>query len=248
MANQFHFRHFPASKLLLENRASSAPIPPVTPAGDSGNGSRQTQGAGGKIPIPAPAGFGRPLRFPDRDSKAPIAMASGKPFQTWQGTTRTSKSSGNMITKPRSCPPSLALESKRNSCFSSLYPAAWRHNHYSATASAVPEDLPLVPKGNVTGGYVSQELAGRRCRPVVAGASRLRRLRAAHWSWGNAKRGRANSLFRSSQKRQRPRHRPALTWDLSIAIGRSDLIGSGLISFWLAGSNFDGPTSSPGAL
>jgi len=59
---------------------------------------------------------------------------------------------------------------------------------------------------------------------------RLAVLRA-HWSFGvnRQKQGVQNSLFRSSQKGQRPRHRQLGTGYLSMQIGRSGLIASGLI-------------------
>ena len=46
----------------------------------------------------------------------------------------------------------------------------------------VPDDLPLVLK-NITGGYVSQALAGERVADVVANPDFAES--GVHWSWGN---------------------------------------------------------------
>jgi protochlorophyllide reductase len=170
-----HLGHFLLTRLLLQDlEKSDSSNPRVITLGTVTANSSEL---GGKIPIPAPADLGDLEGF-ELGFKAPIAMASGKAFKP--GKAYKDSKLCNMIT-------SLELHRRYHNsmgiCFSSLYPGCvadsplFRHSF-----PAFQRIFPWFQK-NITGGYVSQELAGSRVAEVVCSSSFA--ASGVHWSWGN---------------------------------------------------------------
>ncbi|MEB3295877.1 MAG: protochlorophyllide oxidoreductase, partial [Synechococcales bacterium] len=138
-----------------------------------------------KIPIPAPPDLGNLEGF-EAGFKAPIAMINGKKFK-----------SGKAYKDSKLCNVLTMRELHRRYydstgiSFSSLYPGcvaetALFRNHFPLFQKLFP-----VFQKNITGGYVSQELAGERVAQVVADPEF--KSSGKYWSWGNRqKQGRAS--------------------------------------------------------
>jgi protochlorophyllide reductase len=132
---------------------------------------------GGRIPIPAPADLGDLAGFA-AGFKAPIAMADGKAFKP--GKAYKDSKLCTMITTQEL---HRRLHEPTGIVFTSLYPGCvadtplFRH-----TPKAFQTIFPWFQK-NITGGYVSQALAGERVAQVVADPEFA--VSGVHWSWGN---------------------------------------------------------------
>jgi len=170
-----HLGHFQLIQLLLPQlQASQHPSKRVVILGTVTANSKEL---GGKIPIPAPADLGDLSGF-KAGFKAPIAMANGKAFKP--GKAYKDSKLCNMITTQEL---HRRLHQSTGIVFSSLYPGCVADTPlFRNTPRAFQKIFPWFQK-NVTGGYVSQALAGERVAQVVAdpgfGTS------GVHWSWGN---------------------------------------------------------------
>lgn len=132
---------------------------------------------GGKIPIPAPADLGELAGF-KAGFKAPVAMADGKPFKP--GKAYKDSKLCNMITTQEL---HRRLHTSTGIVFSSLYPGCVADTPLFRNApKAFQKIFPWFQK-NITGGYVSQALAGERVAQVVADPAFA--VSGVHWSWGN---------------------------------------------------------------
>jgi protochlorophyllide reductase len=132
---------------------------------------------GGKIPIPAPADLGDLAGF-KAGFKAPVAMADGKPFKP--GKAYKDSKLCNMITTQEL---HRRLHASTGLVFSSLYPGCVADTPLFRNApKAFQKIFPWFQK-NITGGYVSQALAGERVAEVVADPAFA--VSGVHWSWGN---------------------------------------------------------------
>lgn len=132
---------------------------------------------GGKIPIPAPPDLGD-LRGLEQGFKAPIAMIDGKKFKSGKAY-KDSKLCNMLITRELH----RRYHDSTKIVFSSLYPGCVAdtplfRNHYPLFRTL----FPLFQK-NITGGYVSQELAGERAAEVMTDPDYNQS--GVHWSWGN---------------------------------------------------------------
>ena len=170
-----HLGHFLLIQLLLsELQKSQHPSRRVVILGTVTANSKEL---GGKIPIPAPADLGDLSGF-KAGFQAPIAMANGKPFKP--GKAYKDSKLCNMITTQEL---HRRLHSSTGIVFSSLYPGCVADTPlFRNTPKAFQKIFPWFQK-NITGGYVSQALAGERVAQVVAepGFS----TSGVHWSWGN---------------------------------------------------------------
>ena len=170
-----HLGHFLLIQMLLPQlQASQHPSKRVVILGTVTANSKEL---GGKIPIPAPADLGDLSGF-KAGFKAPIAMANGKAFKP--GKAYKDSKLCNMITTQEL---HRRLHQSTGIVFSSLYPGCVADTPlFRNTPRAFQKIFPWFQK-NVTGGYVSQALAGERVAQVVAdpgfGTS------GVHWSWGN---------------------------------------------------------------
>jgi protochlorophyllide reductase len=170
-----HFGHFLLCNLLLEDlKASSALDKRLIILGTVTANSKEL---GGKIPIPAPADLGD-LQGLAAGFKAPISMIDGKPFKA--GKAYKDSKLCNMMT-------SRELHRRYHEptgiVFNTLYPGC------VADTPLFRNSYPLFQKifpwfqKNITGGYVTQELAGERVAQVVADPEF--KQSGVHWSWGN---------------------------------------------------------------
>lgn len=177
-----HLGHFLLCNLLLEDLKNS-------PADDKrliilGTVTANRKELGGKIPIPAPPDLGDLEGF-EKGFKAPISMIDGKPFKS--GKAYKDSKLCNMLTSREL---HRRYHDSTGITFNTLYPGCVAdtplfRNHYAAFRTIFPWF-----QKNVTGGYVSQELAGQRVAMVVADPEF--KQSGSHWSWGNRqKEGRA---------------------------------------------------------
>ena len=170
-----HLGHFLLIQLLLPDlQRSSHPSRRVVILGTVTANSKEL---GGKIPIPAPADLGDLSGF-KAGFKAPIAMANGKPFKP--GKAYKDSKLCNMITTQEL---HRRLHASTGLVFSSLYPGCVADTPLFRNApKAFQKIFPWFQK-NITGGYVSQTLAGERVAQVVADPDFA--VSGVHWSWGN---------------------------------------------------------------
>ena len=170
-----HLGHFLLCNLMLEDLKHSGTESPRLVI--LGTVTANPKELGGKIPIPAPPDLGNLEGFA-AGFKAPIAMINGKKFK-----------SGKAYKDSKLCNVLTMRELHRRYhdstgiIFSSLYPGCVAdtplfRNHYSLFQKIFPWF-----QKNITGGYVSQDLAGKRVAAVVADPDY--RQSGAYWSWGN---------------------------------------------------------------
>jgi len=205
-----HLGHFLLARLLLEDLKAS-------PAGDKrlitlGTVTANSKELGGKIPIPAPADLGDLSGFA-KGFKAPITMASGKKFKP--GKAYKDSKLCNMIT-------SLELHRRFHDStgisFSSLYPGCVADTPlFRNSLPAFQKIFPWFQK-NITGGYVSQALAGERVAQVVADPAF--RSSGAHWSWGNRQKKDGKQFEQELSDKASDPATALRVWDLS-----SELVG-----------------------
>jgi protochlorophyllide reductase len=170
-----HLGHFLLIQLLLPDlQRSSHPSRRVVILGTVTANSKEL---GGKIPIPAPADLGDLSGFA-AGFQAPIAMANAKPFKP--GKAYKDSKLCNMITTQEL---HRRLHQSTGITFSSLYPGCVADTPlFRNTPKAFQTIFPWFQK-NITGGYVSQALAGERVAQVVADPAFS--ASGVHWSWGN---------------------------------------------------------------
>lgn len=186
-----HFGHFLLCNLLLEDlKASSASDRRLIILGTVTANSKEL---GGKIPIPAPADLGD-LQGLAAGFKAPIAMIDGKPFKA--GKAYKDSKLCNMMTSREL---HRRYHDSTGIVFNTLYPGC------VADTPLFRNSYPLFQKifpwfqKNITGGYVTQELAGERVAQVVADPEF--KQSGVHWSWGNRqKKGRQSFVQELSDK------------------------------------------------
>ena len=173
-----HLGHFLLIQMLLpELKRSQHPSRRVVILGTVTANSKEL---GGKIPIPAPADLGDLSGFA-AGFKAPLAMANGKPFKP--GKAYKDSKLCNMITTQEL---HRRLHASTGIVFTSLYPGCVADTPlFRSTPKAFQVIFPWFQK-NITGGYVSQALAGERVAEVVADPAFA--VSGVHWSWGNRQR------------------------------------------------------------
>jgi len=162
---------------------------------------------GGKIPIPAPPDLGNLEGF-EAGFKPPIAMINGKKFK-----------SGKAYKDSKLCNVLTMRELHRRYhettgiSFSSLYPGCVAdtplfRNHYPLFQKL----FPLFQK-NITGGYVSQELAGERVADVVTEAEY--KTSGMYWSWGNRQKKDRRSFAQEVSDEASDDNKARRLWELS---------------------------------
>ncbi len=199
-----HFGHFLLCNLMLEDlKASSAPDRRLIILGTVTANSKEL---GGKIPIPAPADLGD-LQGLAAGFKAPISMIDGKPFKA--GKAYKDSKLCNMLTSREL---HRRYHDSTGIVFNTLYPGC------VADTPLFRNSYPLFQKifpwfqKNITGGYVTQELAGERVAQVVADPGF--KQSGVHWSWGNRqKEGRQSFVQELSAKASDDK--AVKMWDLS---------------------------------
>jgi protochlorophyllide reductase len=200
-----HLGHFLLCNLLLDDLKQS-------PDEDKrlvilGTVTANPKELGGKIPIPAPPDLGNLEGF-EAGFKAPISMINGKTFK-----------SGKAYKDSKLCNVMTMLELHRRYhdstgiTFSSLYPGCVAdtplfRNHYSLFRTIFPWF-----QKNITGGYVSQELAGERVAAVVADPEY--KASGAYWSWGNRQKAGRKSFLQEMSNEALNDEKARKLWDLS---------------------------------
>ena len=179
-----HFSHFLLINLLLESILNSDEkiilngeivkfVPRITILGTV---TANYLEFGGKIPIPAPANLGDLSGF-ERGFLSPISMANGKKFKP--GKAYKDSKLCNMIMAQEL---SKRFSSEKVIC-NSLYPGCVANTKLFRNTPWIFRFLfPLFQKF-ITGGYVSERLAGKRVALVATHEDYAKS--GIHWSWGN---------------------------------------------------------------
>ena len=200
-----HLGHFFLCNLMLEDLKQS-------PATDKrlvilGTVTANPKELGGKIPIPAPPDLGNLQGF-EQGFKAPISMINGEKFK-----------SGKAYKDSKLCNVLTMRELHRRYhestgiVFSSLYPGCVAdtplfRNHYPLFQKI----FPLFQK-NITGGYVSQHLAGERVAAVVKDSEY--KESGMYWSWGNRQKKDPKSFVQEVSDEASDDDKAIKLWELS---------------------------------
>lgn len=198
-----HLGHFLMCNLLLEDLKKS-------PASDRrmvilGTVTHNPDELGGKIP-PRPD-LGNLEGF-EQGFQDPIAMADGKAFESVKAY-KDSKVC-NVLTMREL---HRRYHEATGITFSSLYPGCVAdtplfRNHYPLFQKLFP-----LFQRYITGGYVSQELAGERVAMVVADPDF--KQSGIYWSWGNRQKKGRQSFAQQVSPQARDDERAVKMWDLS---------------------------------
>jgi len=209
-----HFGHFLLIQLLLENLSNSKrPLWKgrswsVEPSRlvMLGTVTANYEELGGKIPIPAPADLGDLLGF-KQGFNNPISMANGKRFKP--GKAYKDSKLCNMITIQE-----LHRRFKDSSIvFSSLYPGCVAKTKLFRNTPKLFQWLFPLFQRFITGGFVSETLAGKRVAQVVSfpefGTS------GVHWSWGNRQKKNREQFSQPLSNRITDFETASGVWDLT---------------------------------
>lgn len=200
-----HLGHFLLCNLLLEDLKNSlTPAPRLIILGTVTANPKEL---GGKIPIPAPPDLGELQGF-EAGFMAPIAMIDGKKFKP--GKAYKDSKLCNVLTMREL---HRRYHESTGIIFSCLYPGCVAttglfRNHYPLFQKL----FPLFQK-NITGGYVSEELAGERVAEVVAQPQYNRS--GVYWSWGNRQQKDRQSFVQEISNEASDDRKAKQLWDLS---------------------------------
>jgi len=200
-----HLGHFLLCNLLLEDLQNC-------PGEDKrliilGTVTANSKELGGKIPIPAPPDLGN-FEGLAAGFKAPIAMINGKAFKS--GKAYKDSKLCNMLTTREL---HRRFHESTGIIFNSLYPGCVAdtplfRNHYALFRTIFPWF-----QKNITGGYVSQELAGERLSEVVADPEY--KDSGVHWSWGNRQKAGREAFVQELSAEGSDDAKAKKLWDLS---------------------------------
>ena len=203
-----HLGHFLLIQLLMDRiRVSSHPSRRVVILGTVTANSKEL---GGKIPIPAPADLGDLSGF-EAGFQDPISMASGKGFKP--GKAYKDSKLCNIITTQEL---HRRLHTETGISFTSLYPGCVADTPlFRNTPKAFQTIFPWFQK-NITGGYVSQALAGERVAQVVADPDFAES--GVHWSWGNRQTKDGLQFSQELSEKATDPETAQRVWDLSLRL------------------------------
>jgi protochlorophyllide reductase len=203
-----HLGHFLLIQLLLDDLKTSAH--PSRRLVILGTVTANAKELGGKIPIPAPADLGDLSGF-EAGFQAPVTMADGKPFKP--GKAYKDSKLCNMITTQEL---HRRLHDSTGIVFTSLYPGCVADTPlFRNTPLLFRKIFPWFQK-NITGGYVSQALAGERVAEVVADPEFA--VSGVHWSWGNRQRKDGKPFSQELSEKASNPTTARRTWDLSMRL------------------------------
>ncbi|MCU0528408.1 MAG: protochlorophyllide reductase [Cyanobium sp. Prado107] len=203
-----HLGHFLLIQMLLPKiQQSGHPSRRVVILGTVTANSKEL---GGKIPIPAPADLGDLSGFA-AGFKPPVAMASGKPFKP--GKAYKDSKLCNMITTQEL---HRRLHESTGIVFSSLYPGCVADTPlFRNTPRIFQKVFPWFQK-TITGGYVTQSLAGERVAQVVADPAFA--VSGVHWSWGNRQKKNGKQFSQELSDKASNPDTAAKVWDYSMQL------------------------------
>ncbi len=216
-----HFGHFLLIQLLLETLSNSKR--PVW-QGRSwsmessrlvmlGTVTANYKELGGKIPIPAPADLGDLSGF-KQGFADPISMASGRRFKP--GKAYKDSKLCNMITIQE-----LHRRFKDSSVvFSSLYPGCVAKTKLFRNTPKIFQWLFPLFQRFITGGFVSETLAGKRVAQVVS--SPEFGVSGVHWSWGNRQRKDGEQFSQKLSERITDPETAKNVWDFSMQLVKAN--------------------------
>ncbi|MEO1133786.1 MAG: protochlorophyllide reductase [Cyanobacteria bacterium J06639_1] len=200
-----HLGHFLLCNLMLEDLQKSDRKPARLVI--LGTVTANPKELGGKIPIPAPPDLGNLQGF-EAGFKAPIAMINGKEFKS--GKAYKDSKLCNMLTMRE-----LHRRYFKDTgiIFNALYPGCVAEtglfrNHFPLFQKL----FPLFQK-NITGGYVSEELAGDRVASVVADPTFAKS--GVYWSWGNRQKEGRNAFDQEISDEASDAFKAERLWELS---------------------------------
>ena len=203
-----HFGHFLLIQLLMQRlRASTHPSRRVVILGTVTANSKEL---GGKIPIPAPADLGDLSGF-EAGFKDPVSMASGKSFKP--GKAYKDSKLCNMITTQEL---HRRFHSETGISFTSLYPGCVADTSLFRNAPRLFRKIFPWFQKNITGGYVSQPLAGERVAQVVADPDFAES--GVHWSWGNRQKKNGQQFSQDLSDKVTDSQTASRVWELSMGL------------------------------
>ena len=201
-----HLGHFLLIQLLLDAlKGSSHPSRRLVILGTVTANSKEL---GGKIPIPAPADLGDLAGF-RAGFKAPISMANAKPFKP--GKAYKDSKLCNMITTREL---HRRLHASTGIAFTSLYPGCVADTPLFRNSYPLFQRIFPWFQKTITGGYVSQELAGERVAQVVADPGFA--SSGAHWSWGNRQSAGGRQFIQELSEKASDQATAEQMWELSM--------------------------------
>ncbi|MGD1950644.1 MAG: protochlorophyllide reductase [Leptolyngbyaceae cyanobacterium] len=198
-----HLGHFLLCNLMLEDlKKSSNPRLVIL-----GTVTANPKELGGKIPFPAPPDLGNLEGF-EQGFKAPVTMANGKPFKP--GKAYKDSKLCNVLTMREL---HRRYSEPTGIVFSSLYPGcvaetALFRNHYSAFRKIFPWF-----QKNITGGYVTEAVAGDRVAAVAADPEYNQS--GYYWSWGNRQQEGRKSFVQEMSNEALDDTKARRLWELS---------------------------------
>ena len=200
-----HLGHFLLCNLMLEDLRKSRALPPRLII--LGTVTANPKELGGKIPIPAPPDLGNLEGF-EAGFKEPITMINGKKFKS--GKAYKDSKLCNMLTMREL---HRRYHTPTGIIFSALYPGCVAEtplfrNHYPLFQKI----FPLFQK-NITGGYVSQELAGERLAAVAVDPEYNKS--GVYWSWGNRQKEGRKSFDQEVSDEALDNNKAQRLWELS---------------------------------
>ncbi|GAB4355292.1 MAG: protochlorophyllide reductase [Cyanophyceae cyanobacterium] len=200
-----HLGHFLLCNLMLEDlKKSPAPEKRLVILGTVTANPKEL---GGKIPIPAPPNLGN-LEGMEAGFKAPITMIDGKKFKP--GKAYKDSKLCNMLTMEEL---HRRYHASTGIIFNALYPGcvaetALFRNHYGLFQTIFP-----IFQKNITGGYVSQELAGDRVAAVAVDPGFGKS--GVYWSWGNRQKDGREAFDQEVSDEAMDEFKATKLWDLS---------------------------------
>ncbi|MBE9076552.1 protochlorophyllide reductase [Romeria aff. gracilis LEGE 07310] len=200
-----HLGHFLLCNLLLEDLKQSAAEEPRLVI--LGTVTANPKELGGKIPIPAPPNLGN-LEGLEAGFKAPIAMINNGKFKP--GKAYKDSKLCNMLTMREL---HRRYHDSTGITFSALYPGCVAEtglfrNHYPLFRTIFPWF-----QKKITGGYVSEEEAGKRVADVVAEPNFNQS--GVYWSWGNRQKQGRQAFAQEISDEASDQHKAKRLWELS---------------------------------